>query len=459
MQVLALAPVRRYAQRGRRQGGSDAQVQDKGLSADAQAEALRPVRGARPWWMLGALVAGLAAGSAIALLDNGFREPALRAAAIVGGLWLNALKMTVVPLIVALLILGIARGAEAVRAGRLAARTMTWFVAIYFCSALFGAAAINVLLGGFPLPEQAIQALRSGLATIDPTAGASTAPPVSEFFSTIVPANAIEAAADGDVLQLVLFTFLFALAATRISERSRDSLLGFFEAIRDALLVLIGWVLWIAPIGVFALAFALASGAGGAAVAALAHYILLISAIGALVGLSGYALATIIGRRPLPAFAKAMLLPQSVAISTRSSLASIPAMLVAARRLGVRERVADVAFPMIGALFRPTGPAMNIAVAFYVAHWLGLEPSASQIIAAVAVATVISFGAISVPGEASFITSIAPIAMALGVPIAPLALLVAVEMIPDIFRTVGNVTIDVAVTTAVDRSTADEPES
>jgi proton glutamate symport protein len=409
------------------------------------------VLGAQPWRMLGGLVLGLAAGLAAALLDENVREFALGAAAIVGGLWLNALKMTVIPLIVALLILGIARGAEAARAGGLAARVMAWFIAIYFGSALFGALAITVLLGVFPLPEPAIQALQSGLAAIGPATTASSPPPVSDFFAGLIPDNAIASAAQGNVLQLVIFTFLFALAATRIPERSRDSLLSFFEAVRDTLLVLIGWVLWIAPIGVFALAFALASGAGGAAVAALAHYIVLLCAIGALVGLSGYALAVFAGRRALPAFAKAMLLPQSVAVSTRSSLASLPAMLVAARRLGVRERVADVAFPMIGALFRPTGPAMNVAVAFYVAHWLGLEPSAVQIAAAIAVATIISFGSISVPGEASFITSIAPVAMALGVPIAPLALLVAVEMIPDIFRTVGNVTIDVAVTTAVDQ--------
>ena len=95
---------------------------------------------------------------------------------------------------------------------------------------------------------------------------------------------------------------------------------------------------------------------------------------------------------------------------------------------------------------------MNVAVAFYVAHWLGYEPSLGQILAATAVGAVMSYAAISLPGEISFISSIAPIAMALGVPIAPLALLVAVEMIPDIVRTLGNVTLDVAVTTAVDRS-------
>jgi Na+/H+-dicarboxylate symporter len=127
--------------------------------------------------------------------------------------------------------------------------------------------------------------------------------------------------------------------------------------------------------------------------------------------------------------------------------------------MGISDQVADVTLPISVALFRATGPAMNTAVAFYVAHWLGYEPSLGQMIAATAVGAVMSYGAVSLPGEVSYISSIAPIAMALGVPIAPLALLVAVEMIPDIFRTVGNVTLDVAVTTAVARSTRSSPES
>jgi Na+/H+-dicarboxylate symporter len=101
---------------------------------------------------------------------------------------------------------------------------------------------------------------------------------------------------------------------------------------------------------------------------------------------------------------------------------------------------------------------MNVAVAFYVAHWLGLEPSLAQMIAATAVGAVMSYGAVSLPGEVTYISSIAPIALALGVPIAPLALLVAVEMVPDIFRTVGNVSMDVAVTAAVARSTRAKAE-
>lgn len=428
------------------------------MSEKAEGAAAAPIRGARSWWILAALVLGLAAGiGATAIVEN-VREPALATASMVGQLWLNALKMTVVPLVVALLVMGIAQGAEAMRAGRIAARSMLWFIGVYLCSAIFGTLTILLLLGAFPLPEAAVDALRTGLAGIDPTEAPPKVPTVSDFFGSVIPGNAIAAAANGDILQLVVFTLLFALAITQIDVQRRRSLLAFFEALRDALLVLIGWVLWIAPIGVFALAFALASGAGGAAVAALLHYILLLCVVGAGVGIAGYAIAVVFGGIAPGAFAKAVIAPQSVAISTRSSLASLPAMLAAARVIGVRDRVANVTFPMIGALLRPTSPAMNLAVVFYLAHVLGIDPSLPQIIAAIAVASLVAFGTVSLPGEISFITTIAPIAMALGVPIAPLALLVAVEMIPDIIRTVSNVTVDTAVAAAVDRSTGPDSD-
>jgi Na+/H+-dicarboxylate symporter len=146
--------------------------------------------------------------------------------------------------------------------------------------------------------------------------------------------------------------------------------------------------------------------------------------------------------------------PQAVAISTQSSLASLPAMLTAAKDMGVRDSSADVTLPLAVALFRATGPAMNFGVAFYVAHWFGITPSPIQMAVAIGLASIMSYSAASLPGAISFITSIAPIALALGVPIEPLALLIAVETIPDIFRTLGNVSMDVAVTTAVDRQAA-----
>ena len=407
--------------------------------------------GFRAYWALAALVLGLVAGSFSGGISADVREPVLGAAGFIGTLWLNALKMTVIPLVVALLIVGIAKSAEAAHAGRIAGRSVLWIAIICTVSSIFGALAILLLTRVFPLSRTTAAGLQSALGSIENKAPA-TLPGIADFFKGVIPPNVVSAAANGDILPLVVFSVLFALALGSISETGRRLLVSMFEAIADALLVIIEWVLFVAPLGVFSLALVVGSAAGGAAFAGLGHYIILISAIGVLVTLAAYPLAILLGRIPPATFARSMIGPEAVAISTRSSLASLPAMLEASREMGIEPQVADVALPISVALFRATGPAMNTAVAFYVAHWLGLEPSLGQMIAATAVGAVMSYGAVSLPGEVTYISSIAPIALALGVPIAPLALLVAVEMVPDIFRTVGNVAMDVAVTAVVDRS-------
>jgi proton glutamate symport protein len=411
----------------------------------------------RAWLVLGALVAGIVAGAAMSQVADGVREPLQQVFGLLGGLWLDALKMVVIPLIVGLLIVGVAKGTEAARTGPVAGRSMLWFGCVYVGSAVIGLLLMMVFLDLFPLPERAAGALRAGLATIDQDAVARSVPAAGDFVRSLIPANVIDAAARGNVLQLVVFSLLFALAVSRIEASRRERVVEFFAGVVDALLVVIGWVLWIAPLGIFALAFTLGAGGGGAVLAAVLHYVVLVSALGVVVLLAGYAIAVVGGGLPLRAFARAMIAPQAVAISTQSSLASLPAMLAATRMLGLRARVVDVTLPLAVALFRATGPAMNIGVAYYVGHWLGLDPGIEQLIAATAVAAVVSAGSVSLPGQISFLTSIAPIAMAMGVPIAPLAILVAVENIPDMFRTVGNVTANVAVASAVDRHESDVP--
>jgi proton glutamate symport protein len=414
--------------------------------------------GFKAYWALVALVAGIVLGT----LTGGERSPlggsALAVAGFVGTLWLNALKMTVIPLVVALLVVGIAKSREAAAAGRVAGRSVLWIVIICTISSVFGALMILFLTRVFPLARGTAQQLQSALGGVEQKTLVPL-PGVADFFKGIVPDNVVAAASNGDILPLVVFSVLFALALAYISESGRRAVVTFFEAIGDALLVIIEWVLWIAPLGVFALAYSVGSAAGGAAFTGLGHYIALISLIGILVTLAAYPMAVLIGRIPSGRFARAMIGPGAVAISTRSSIASLPAMLTAAREMGVREEVADVTLPIAVALYRATGPAMNTAVAFYVAHWLGLQPTVTQMIAATAVGAVMSYGAVSLPGEVSYISSIAPIALALGVPIAPLGLLVAVEMIPDIFRTVGNVAMDVTLATVVDRQVPHGSES
>jgi Na+/H+-dicarboxylate symporter len=364
---------------------------------------------------------------------------------------LKALEMTVVPLIVGLLITGIARSAEAARGGRIAGRAVLWIVILSTASAVIGAALMLLFLRLVPLSASAIAALRQAVGSAQPIHAQAASGSVGAFFSGLVPDNVVSAAANSDILPLVVFTVVFALAVSKVAARHRASVIDFFAGMTDAFLVIIGWVLWVAPVGVFALAVGLGAAAGGAAFAALLHYILLVSAVGVVITLAAYPLAVIGGRVPLATFTRALLPPEGIAISTRSSLACLPAMLTSARQIGVRSEVADVSLPIAVALFRATGPAMNTAVAIYVAYAVGLHPGLGAILAATAVGAVMSYPAISLPGEISYISSIAPIAIALGAPIAPLALLVAVEMIPDIVRTLGNVAADVALATVVDR--------
>jgi Na+/H+-dicarboxylate symporter len=406
----------------------------------------------RAYYALAGLVLGLVAGILAGNLAEAPRANALGIASFVGTLWLNALKMTVIPLVVALLVVGIAKSAEAAQAGRIAGRSVLWIVIICTGSAVFGAVATLALTNAFPLARETALLLQGALGKVEQTASGPL-PGAAEFFKGVVPPNVVAAASNGDVLPLTVFAVMFALALTRIAAEGRRAVVLLFDAIADALLVVIAWVLAVAPIGVFALAFTVGSTAGGAAFAGLGHYVVIISAIGVLVTIAAYPLAVIAGGISLGEFSRGLIAPQAVAISTRSSLASLPAMLASARMMRIREEVSDVTLPIAVALFRATGPAMNVAVAFYVAHWLGLQPTITQMIAATAVGAVMSYGAVSLPGEVSYISSIAPIALALGVPIAPLGLLVAVEMVPDIFRTVGNVSHDVALAAIVNRGT------
>lgn len=403
------------------------------------------------WLVLGALIIGLLLGALSNQAGDGIRQPLITVASTVGGLWLDALKMTVIPLIISLLVTGVVSGADQARAGRIAARSVIWFVIVLTSSAAFGAVAMTALLEAFPLPVAAAEALRAGLATVDSAATAASVPTVQDWLRSLIPTNPIAAAANDQVLALVVFTAIFSFAVTRIDADGRQAIGRFFKGIQDAMLVVVGWVLALAPIGVLGLAFAVGAGAGGAAFGAVLHYVVLVSLVGLVVTLLAYVVAITYAGWKLGDFARAMIPPQAVAISTQSSLASLPAMLDAAKNLRVPQRNADVTLPLAVALFRATGPAMNISVAIYVAYWMGVELHPGNLIAGFAVAAVASYWAVSLPGALSFVTSIAPIALAMGVPIEPLALLIAVEVLPDITRTLGNVTWDVTVTGVASR--------
>ena len=397
-----------------------------------------------------ALVIGLVLGIASVGLGPVWVERSTAVAEPIGGMWLNALRMTIVPLVVSLLITGVATSAEAARAGKLATRAIVLFVVILWISSLTAAVLTPLFLNLFPLPADSIAALRQAMTG---SASVGQVPGFGDFLRSIVPTNPVAAAAEDAILPLILFTLVFAFALTRLPAEPRARLVGFFEAVADTMLVVINWVLWIGPIGVFALAYVVGARAGGEAFGALLHYVLVVSAVGIVIWLAAWPLAWAgAGISPLR-FTRAVAPSQAVAFSTQSSLASLPAMLRAAHQLGVPVAASGVALPMAVAIFRATGPAMNLAVAIYIAYWFGVELTPAQLALGVAAAATTTMGAVGIPGQASFITSIAPICLAMGLPIEPLALLIAVEVLPDLVRTLGNVSMDVAATATVARHT------
>lgn len=396
------------------------------------------------WWTFGGLIAGLALGWAMA--GSAALETLLPAADLIGKIWLRALQMTIIPLVAALLVLGIAKLVSAASAGAVARRMLLLVLAILVLSGLSTAILMPLLLTAFPPPEAARALLDTGGVAVQEV------PELADFILSLVAPNVIAAAAETAMLPLTIFFALFAIAVARLPKCQRDTLLGLFLALANAMLTLIGWVLWLAPIGVFALGIGVAAQAGGGAFATFLHYILTVTAMGTVIFFGGYLLAWVGGRIAPLTFAKEMIPAQAVAFSTQSSLASLPAMLASAKRLGLRDSTADFALPLAVAIFRATSPAMNMAVAIYVATLAGVELTPAVLAAGIAVAFVISVGSVSLPGSISFVISIGPIAIAMGIPVEPLALLVAVEMLPDIMRTLGNVTMNVAVATTVEHA-------
>lgn len=403
------------------------------------------------------LVAGIVAGALVRA-----EAPQLTQAANVieafGGLWLNALRMTVVPLVAALLITGVASVADAARTGGLVARAVLLFSVLLLFAAVYGIAATQGLLTLWPVERDAAAAF---IGDVGADAVEIREPPsFVSWLQALAPANPVSAAANDQILQLVVFSLFFGFAVTRLTPEMRTPLVGFFRAVAHAMIIVVHWVLLAGPIGVFALALGVGLRAGFEAAETLLQYVIIVTAVTAGATVLAWLIGMIFGRQPIARFTVAMAPVWAIAASTQSSLASLPAMLEAALRgLRIPAHIADVTLPLAVAVFRFTSPTANLAVVFFVAHLYGIQPSLLQMASAVVVAYGVSIGSVGLPGQVSFIASVAPICMALGVPFELLGILLAVEVIPDIFRTLGNVTGDVATTTILARGAPREDEA
>lgn len=380
---------------------------------------------------------GLVAGTLLGLALAGSQAPlavsTLAVLSAVGGVFVDLIRMTAMPLVASLVVasIGAATAGGLGRAGRRAT---------VMAAAMLAVATLGTILVAQPV----LQSVSPDPAAI--TSAASTASPASlaaptglaQWVRELVPPNVAKAAADGAMLPLIVFAVLFGLALARVSPGRRDAVLGLVEGVAEAMQLLVGWILRLAPLGVFALAVPLASRLGLTAAGAVVTYVALVVAITVVaIGLL-YPFGMLAGRMSARAFVSYCAPPQALAFASRSSLATLPAMVQAAERAGFEPSAARVVLPLAVSVFKfGTAVAQTVGVLF-LARLNGVAFGPVDL-ASVAFTVVLS--SLAVPGiPGGSIIAIVPVLSAAHLPLEGIGLLLAVDTIPDMVRTVANVT-------------------
>lgn len=393
------------------------------------------------------LILGIVAGIALAWLDAPVAAQVADVVRPFGKLWLNALQMTVVPLVLALVVVGVNSARNAASSGRVARRAIVTFVLLLCFSAAITAVLAPPILA--LLPHDAALAEALGNATGAVAATTTGAPGWADWLGSIVPANAIAAAANSAMLPLVVFALFLGFALPELQASQRQLLLDFFQAVSDAMIVVVGWVLAFAPFGVFALIFAVAAHAGLATLSALGAYVVLEIGLYLLVAILMLAIAVVFGREHPGRFGKSIAPAVAVGASTQSSLATLPAMLESAARLGYHKEVSALVLPMAVSLCRISSPVQYVISACFIAWALGIPVDTMHLAAGAGLAVVVSMGAVGLPGQVTFLATNIPVTQAMGLPVGPLGVMIAVDTLPDVFATAGNVTTDLVATSVV----------
>ncbi len=407
-----------------------------------------------------ALGAGIAAGIALGQVDPGVSRAIVAAVEPLGTLFVNAIRMTVVPLVVSSLVVGVASTEDRAMLARVGGRGLMVFVVLLSLSALLAAIVTPPLVARVQLDAAAVAQVRAAAPSASSVAaGAAAIKGPAAWLVSLVPANAISAAVDGAMLPLIVFALALGLALGRIEARTRDQVVTVFRAIAESMLVLVRWLLVVAPFGVFALALPLVARLGLAAVGALALYVAIVSV--AALGLIAFVLvpaATLSGRVPVRQFLRAALPAQAVAFSSRSSLAALPALIDSARtRLGMSDEMTGFFLPFASAMFRVAAPFSLTEGAVFLSKLYGTNMSTAQLGTVVVTSVLTSFSVPGIPGGSILV--MVPVLSSIGLPLEGLGILLGVDTIPDIFRTTANVTGQLTAAAIVARTADAVPET
>ena len=402
-------------------------------------------------WSLVALVIGLTAG----ILLHGSTAPWVSTLADalnpLGQLWVRALQMTVVPLVVTQLLAAM-MGPERDRSiGALGGKALLLFVAMLIAAALFTILIAAPLVSLYPADPDTAASLRAGVAVpASALQAAQEKTSLGGWLVGLVPDNIFAAAVAGELLPLLLFSVLFGLAASQLPAAPRAQLATTFRALADSMLILIRWILVATPLGVLVLTFRLTLGVGLSAAGFFTAFVVLTSGMLLLCTALLYPLSALLGRTSLREFARAVAPAQLVAVSTRSSLAALPALIEGARdHLRLSGRMTGFVLPLSASVFKLNRTISSSVKVLFLAHVFGVPLGPGALATFVATVLILSFSALGVPGGGG-VRSLAAY-VAAGIPVEAYLIMEAVDTIPDIFKTLTNVTGDMSVATILSR--------
>lgn len=390
-----------------------------------------------------ALVLGFALGLVAHSSGSSFFVGLSRVIEPLGVIFVRLLKMVVIPLVVSTLFVGVAQVGDLRRLGRMSVLSLLFFLATTIIAVGLGMGLTGGLLA-IAAPELSLQQETQN----DP---APDFPGPIEFLLNLVPENPIQVAVEGSLLPLMIFTVLFAAAVGSLPEQDRARLLGLGRAVTAVLIKIVYGILWVAPIGVFALAAPVAARTGWSLVVNFGIFVSAVL-IGLLILAAGLYLpiASLVGRVSPRLFVQACVRPQVIAAATASSVATIPAMLEAAgEELKLSDSVTSFVIPFSATINRAGSALFQGSAVVFLAWLYGVPFPISGVATAIIATTMVSFTVAGVPSAS--IMTLAPALGAVGVPLDGLALLFGVDRIPDMARTATNVTGHITVAIVADR--------
>ena len=400
--------------------------------------------GSHVWMALG-LLAGLGLGLAAVWTRSPVLLAATRSLRPLGTVFLNLLSMVVIPLVATALFAGVAGLGDLRRVGRLGIRTLALFWGLSLAAILIGFVVAALLLPLAPITADQQAAFRVAAAADTGAVrhAAEQIPTGARFIVELIPSNPVRAAVDGNLLPLIVFVTIFAVAAAALPDEKRHALTDLADAATQALIRIVRWVLLLAPIGIFAIVASALSQFDVKLIVdlirAVAVFIVaVIAGLAALIGVVLLPVVALVARLRPWRYLRAIRASLLMAFSTTSSLATLPVMLEAAESdLRISPTVAGFVLPL-GASVGRVGSALFQAVAvMFVARLYGIPLGLTGTFQAGAAVFLASLTVASVPSAS--IVSLVPAFTATGLPLTGLQLLLGFDRIPDMFRTMTNV--------------------